>query len=292
MRLIQLPLLLTLVGLCPVAAAQTAWPGARSVAMSGARVALGADNEAITQNPGAVAASSVYAVELGYADDLRDSDRQLSASVLDSQSGELAAGFAYNNFKLRPPWVEAGEERIRGHRFDLSFAGAMGSRASFGLTGRYLILQRQGLSGENTDKSNTFNLDAGLVVQLTDQLTLGLTGQNLAMSKRIEQRFAVAGGLGFRMAGAEAEFDLRYDKRTEKLRYALGAAYVVQRMVALRAGFAHDAATGAWTGSAGLGFISEKVSFDVGGQLCLNPKGSARDKNQQLIVASLRGIFF
>lgn len=276
----------------PAASAQTGWPGVRAVAMGGARVALATDNDAITLNPAGIAAGRMYSVEVGYADDLRDSERLLSASVVDSQTSELAAGFGYHNFKRRPEWAAAGKQRLRGQRFDLALAGATAQQLAFGVSGRYVIVQRQDEAGNNADKFKLFTADAGLVYRPSPHVAVGVSGTNLVPSKRPELRPEVAGGVGFQIVGAEVEFDLRYAARTEKLSYALGLSYAAQRMVAVRLGIRYEDATGAWIGGAGIGFMSEVATLDIGSQLRLNPEGSARDRNEQLFLVSVRGILF
>src|SRR5438477_564148 len=84
--------------------------------------------------PARIALGAVYSLELGYLDDARGSDRRFNASIIDSQAGPLAGGVAYTYSKRRPDDMPSGEDRLVGHRLELSLATKVAENASLGMT--------------------------------------------------------------------------------------------------------------------------------------------------------------
>ena len=63
---------------------------------------LATGNDSIYVNPAGLAMAKIYSIELGYLDDLLGSDRRFNASIVDSQAGPVAGGFAYTYTKRAP----------------------------------------------------------------------------------------------------------------------------------------------------------------------------------------------
>lgn len=266
--------------------------GARSLGLASSQRALGNANEAIFLNPGGLALGQFYSIELGYMDDARGSDRRFNASVVDSQAGQIAAGLSYAYITRRPDELPSGDERVEGHRAELSLATRIFDTAGLGVTGRYLSFSRKLGEEDRPGGFKEFTLDAGVQWRIVETLGIGFAGYNLLNSKLRELPISWGAGLGFMSGGITIEADVRYNAQIGKAMYSGGAGYVIADTVPIRAGLAYDLADDSLTLSLGLGFNVDRFSIDLGYRQRLDGERVNEDDDRRILGASLRATVF
>jgi hypothetical protein len=237
--------------------------GPRMLAL-GAGVGAAEGTEALFVNPAALAAKKRYSVDAMYLTDRRPgldgkAARQdwLASSVVDNSTTQVAAGFAYAK-----PWK--GLES--GMVLRLGLAGTVTEGLLVGVQGNYVDL-----GGADRVKS-TFNMDAGVLYQVTKMVSVGAAGYNLIHTKH-DQTLPQAFGAGFtagwqslRLVG-DWRFDLdrtNPDGKKRTSRYGGGLEYLFDNAVPVRAGFEIDDTSKTKWWSAGLGYVSNRMAVDVG----------------------------
>ncbi len=246
----------TAIALCPTARGDAPVPagipdlvGARGLSI-GAYRGLAAGNDGIFSNAASLAAQRRYSVETQWLLDRAGGDtalQALGASVVDSQSGSVAAGFAYTHV-LSGPWL--------GNLFHLPIAFPLSNSLFAGVTAKY-----QSLDGPASNAMRAINVDASAFWKASSLVGLGVSGYNLLDSghKQIEPR-GVGAGLS---VGDDRRYHLAADWRGDFQRqgkltslYALGGEVLVSDLVPLRAGFLKDETRNASFWSAGLGVVT------------------------------------
>lgn len=244
----------------PAAVHAQTYEGPRLLGFADAQRALASGNDSIYANPAGMATGRLYSIELGYFDDLLGSDRRFNASVVDSQAGPVAGGLAYTYSTRRPDDVPTtSDQRLEGHRVELSLASPLGANAALGTTVRYLTYDRSdgnGFSG--------FQMDAGVQWRLWQGLSLGLVGYNLTNSDRPEMPISWGAGLGWQSQFFSLEADIRYNAQRGEPRYSFAGEVVLFEIVLLRGGGLFDYASKTWAISAGAGISVDKFALDVG----------------------------
>ena len=272
--------------------AQT-YEGPRLLGFADARRALASANDSIYVNPAGMAMARLYSLELGYFDDLLGSDRRFNASVVDSQAGPVAGGLAYTYSNRRPDDAASREQRLQGHRAELSLASRISESAAIGATIRYL-------SFDTTDGNQTIagagfsglQFDVGIQWRLSEGLSLGLVGYNLTHSERPEMPISWGAGIGWQGGVLSLEADVRYDAQVGEPRYSFAAGAVLFEMLLLRGGGMFDYASKTWAISAGAGVSADRIMLDIGfrqrlGDRVLDGYGDAR-----VFGASVRMVVF
>lgn len=251
--------------LAPLGAHAQSYEGARLLGFAEAQRALATGNDAIYVNPAGLAMAKVYSIEVGYLDDLMGSDRRFNASIVDGQAGPVAAGLAYTYTKRAPDAAEGTDERLEGHRTELSLATLVADTAAIGVTARYVTFDRRDGEQDLPDEDfKSFQIDAGIQWRIWEGLSIGLAGYNLTNSKREELPIAWGAGIGYQAEWFSIEGDVRYNAQRGKPRYSLAAGFIVADLFPLRFGATYDYATQGWSISAGVGFVIERFGIDIG----------------------------
>ena len=246
------------------AGAQT-YEGARLLGFADARRALATANDSIYVNPAGMAMGRLYSLELGYFDDLLGSDRRFNASVVDSQAGPLAGGLAYTYSKRRPDDAASPDQRLQGHRAELSLAKRIAESAAIGATVRYLSFEST-VGDQSVEESgfSAIQFDVGIQWRLSQGLSLGLVGYNLTNSDRPEMPISWGAGIGWQSGVLSLEADVRYNAQVGEPRYSFAGGVVLGESLLLRGGGTFDYASRTWAISAGAGVNVERIAFDIG----------------------------
>jgi hypothetical protein len=247
---------------------------ARTLAL-GASIGVAAGNEGIYVNPGAIAARKRYSIEGMLLHDRRGAeniDRFYGASVVDSQTSSITAGFSY----LRDQGA-----LYSGNVFHLALAGNLAEAFHIGVTGKLFNLQ-----GQTSYQAG--NVDAGAFWQVAELFSLGFAGYNLLSGgnsivspKAAGAGFAVGSDRSVQVTGDwRADFDRAGGKTTN--RYSGGAEGLVANLVVLRGGFMHDDTLSTNWWSAGFGVVTPSAALDVG------YRQSTTDTSAREIAATLK----
>jgi hypothetical protein len=269
------------------ASAQEFTQGVRSAGMGEAFTSVASGTNAIYHNPAGAARAVMYSVDASY--EYTPTGNVLSAAVIDSKTNpNVAAGIGYSFYFGR------GDDDIRGHDIRLGLAiPVLPDRISVGVGGRWLIvkdtvLQENEMGEEvNTDVQlmNGPTLDAGIMFKATDQIHLGVAGQNLIpQCSKPECAGAapqkVTGGVGFSSeAGLTVAGDAGVDLSTRAelggentdpaLDAGVGAEYLIGGVVPLRAGYQYRGGFQQHLLTFGAGWRSQVAGIDLGYQLDL-----------------------
>jgi opacity protein-like surface antigen len=265
--------------------------GARALAMGGAQNALGTSTGALYQNPANLAMARVYHFE-GIATLAPQARRQsYGGAVVDSVTNKLAGGFAGTWNTLDPDGLRRTWTDLR-----LGLAYPVSDRISLGATGRYLranqavasgplgaSLASDGTSGQALFDGLTF--DAGITVVPAQSIRLGLVGHNLTNPGSGLVPTTLAGGIGFLFGDLAAELgglaDFSTYSRT-RARLNAGLEYFAAGHFPLRIGYRYDEGQKAHSGSAGLGYVDRKWSFEI------SLRHEFTDASSTFITAALR----
>jgi hypothetical protein len=256
-----------------VAAAETPAPltipdlaGPRTLALQ-AGVGLANGSEALFSNPAALAARKRYVVDTFFLTDRRpgldgSAERQdyFGGAAADSATTGVAAGFGYTR-------AMKGVET--GTLLRLALATQLTRGLSVGVQGNYFDLR----GVERIDKS--FNLDAGLFLQVSPQVSVGAAGYNLlhnehrgVLPRAWAAGFALGSDTSFQVVG---EYRVEVDRARaadgsakSTNRYAVGAEYLFANAVPVRAGFERDETLDTSWWSAGAGYVTQRFVVDLG----------------------------
>src|SRR5512133_3534383 len=206
------PLVATAQSVAPGGVAELAGP--RTIGI-GAALGIASGPDAVYVNPGALAARRRYSAEAQSWFERRGAQTTAqvwTASVADSISSSVAAAAAYGQ-------VTEGIET--GSLYHLALAGPIADGLFLGVAGKYFDL-----TGARSVSAAT--VDAGILWQVADYMSLGVAGYNLApTSQKVDLPRGVGAGIGVGSdRGIQGTFDWRADldrrgKTTN--RYAFGA---------------------------------------------------------------------
>ncbi len=247
----------------------------RTVAMLGAQNAWGGSTNAIFVNPANLPLFRVYHVE-GLAAFSPEARRQsYGGAIADSSTSRLAGGFGGTWSQLDPDGIKRRWTDLR-----LTLAYPLGERVSMGMTGRYLrATQRIGsgpfgaslASGGTREEPivNEFTFDAGVGVQITEQLRLGVSGRNLTAVGNSLAPLVLAGGIGWSTGVFTIEADGLVDFTTRdqaRGRGMLGGEFLLADRVPLRAGYRYDDVMKTHALGLGAGYVDRRFSVELGGR--------------------------
>ncbi len=225
--------------------------GARGLAM-GAYRGVAAGNDGIFTNAASLAARRRYAIETQWMLDRvagSNAFQAYGASVVDSQTGSVAGGFAYTR-------VLSGPEQ--GNLFHVAFAFPLTEGLYLGAAGKYESLE--GPLARRDVRAGT--VDVGAFWQASSLISLGVSGYNLVdtahraiMPRGVGAGLALGDDRRYHVAADwRGDFD-RKDGTTTNL-YAAGAEVLVGDLMPVRAGYVRDETRGASYWSAGLGLVT------------------------------------
>lgn len=233
--------------------------GPRTLGLSAA-IGAATGNDGIYVNPAALAARKRYSLEAGVIVDRRGGqtvDRFIGGSVVDSMSAPVTAGVSY---------LRAQEGRYTGSLVHAALAGPLREKLFLGVTGKWLSVD----SAEGARSTSAATVDAGLLWQVSDLISVGGAGYNLVPIGNDEVAPMGAGAgvaLGndrsFQVTGDwRADFD-RAGKTTN--RWAAGVEVLLGQLVPIRAGWTDDETLDAQWWSMGVGIVTRGgVALDVG----------------------------
>ncbi len=245
---------------------------ARWGATSGALRANSSGITGVWGNPAGLVQSQVYHV--GALAGIWPEARKQSYGIgaMDSVTSRVAAGLGF-------VWTDQDPDGLKRQSQDLRLALAypFSPSVSFGLTGRYLSLEQNGLgplgrsyaSGglEGEPMLKTFSFDAGLRVAPSDSIALGVLGTNLSNPGHGLQPTTVGGGIGvgsrqfFIEADVVADFTTWQDTTTRAMG---GAEFLAGGNFPLRLGYRYDDGLKGHAVSGGLGYIDPSFSVEFG----------------------------
>ncbi len=266
-----------------------AYTSPRSLSLGRAQRALAFGNDAIYINPAGLNATPSYELELGYADDIRGSDRRINLSVADGQSGRVAGALALTYERFRPPEYAEGRRRLEGIRFDVASAVPLGRGMGFGAVARYSDYRL--LDGDDEVENGGaagFTFDAGLQWRLGDGIALGATIQNISAAEVPDLPRAWGAGVGFRNGPVMVEVDIYHPWETRDPEYSAGAAMVLAKRFSFRLGIRYIQGSDDVALSGGMGLINKRFSFDVGYQQIVGPSRQGKDADERMIAGAVR----
>jgi hypothetical protein len=235
---------------------------ARSLAMGGATRASGLANDTIYLNPAAISQIQRYTLSLQGEHDFNTQYDTFGASVLDSTTGPLAAGFGYNRVLIGPSATDGlpGDRRV-GNLFTLAVAVPLSDAIVLGASGKFLHIAEFG------DTHNVATPDVGVLIKAAP-VNLGFVAYNLidVHSRELPRQYGfganVSLGTEFKLEG-----DLVLDTATNptvSLAYRGGVEWEVLPVLALRGGYVEDRILGQRAISGGLGiYIPPGFGIDV-----------------------------
>jgi hypothetical protein len=261
---------LGLVLLSGTAAARTdtvsgAGVGPRALSLGEALRAAAVGSLAIELNPAGLAMSKTYVLEATYGYRGVDSANIVSVSACDSMTPRVAGCFFYNYVGASPG---GGVGDLHMHEAGMTLAMPISDRIFLGWTTRYVDYHQDGASDD--DRDNAIMGDGGLIIRLTDMLSVGVSAINLVGSD--EAMFPRTVGTGLNLSPLpqlNIAADARWDTVDGSGRYGGGVEYFFtggdgQQGYPLRIGYVYDDADGASYITGGLGLMSPKVAIDVG----------------------------
>ncbi|TNF37633.1 MAG: hypothetical protein EP329_02655 [Deltaproteobacteria bacterium] len=221
-------------------------------------------------NPAAMSRARAVIVEGGYSYLEGRSGHGFTAAASDSLTNQyLAMGLAYTYLTGAPNGVDRDGHQLRGALSTAYITPDVGLFAGVGA--RYLGLtvgQDDGQSGESDDV-DAWTVDIGLLLDIASRIRLGVTGANLIDTKSGEAPRRLGLGLGILFdpleVTASLDVDLTgHDGAKTIPRFGFGAEYTFARAFHARVGYVEDQLLGQQRVSAGFGYVSAQVAFDLG----------------------------
>lgn len=245
----------------------------RPLGMGGAQYATGTSTSALMSNPANLTMARVYHLE-GLAAFSPQARRQsYGAAIVDSATNRLAAGLAGK-------WSMVDPDGVRRTWFDLRMALAypLAEKLSVGLGLRYLRLEQpistgplgaSLVSGGTPDSPvvSAFTFDAGMTIQPTEGLKIGITGRNLTNPENGYLPTQVVGAIGYATPKFAVEGDVLTDFTTfgtPKPRAMLGGEYLIAERFPVRGGYRYDVGTNVHSLSLGFGYVDKRFSVEGG----------------------------
>ncbi len=240
--------------------------------LGGAAFSLKDAHDSILLNPASGAFASEYSVHGNFS----SAARTLSASIFDSKSTVVGAGFAYIRRSIEKDDTSklytSGNTEMTYQGLNLSVFGKLQENFGVGLTLRYSIRNKSSSTDLN---AQSWNGDFGAAFKLLPQLTLGAVYKNILGDKKNLEPRLFAGGLSydllpeFTITGGIEKYAASSDTPTfgipndSKINWALGAQYFLKAYsLSLRAGLREAAAWNTQAACAGLTYKKENIQID------------------------------
>lgn len=224
---------------------------ARSMGMAAYRAVVG-ENDVIFYNPAALAAEKRFTVSLGglmYRVGADTDGTMFGASVVDSVSSPMAAGFSYNYVTT----LGYSTKGAFGGMLNLALASAVGEYLYVGVTATYLNLY------SDLGSISATTVTAGALVRAGTLVRASFIGYNLINTYHQDMLpVGMAAGLSF---GPDRTFHVNLDwyrefgaENVHADRWAAGAEVFIGEIASLRGGWLYDAGGNQqwWSGGAGV----------------------------------------
>ncbi|MFH2006909.1 MAG: hypothetical protein ABI333_10025 [bacterium] len=254
----------------------------RSLALGGSLRAAPTGASALFLNPAGMALVRSYQITAFYDFHIRKNGHVAHSSVVDSVASKwVCAGLYYNLLIMRPDVFERGQQKKLslkqdGHETGIALAVPLGSRFSIGATVKYIYYKARvdmpGAEGEGStehtvDKISNVGMDVGILVRITEGLSVGVTGMNLVPQKSIYSPMSMGMGVAYGYKSTFlAAFDVLLDfssKESVTVDIHGGAELFLGGKYAIRVGTMHKGLLGATYLTAGFGYINPKAGVDI-----------------------------
>jgi hypothetical protein len=256
---------------------------ARSAALGGALHALGGGTAAPFLNPANMGLARVYHIGV-IGQFLPEAARQVYGGAIVDSTRRFSGGVGLVGGFIDPDGIDRSYLDFR-----LALAFAITERVHFGLAGRYLNLDQEGLgplgasraSGGLVDPDdeplgrdalvNALTFDAGFTLRAVEGLHISAFGQNLSFPDNSLLPTLVGGGVGW----AAGDFSIEADGLADLASYAdpsprvmVGGEYLVAHRVPIRLGYRFDALAASGFDashalSGGLGYVDTSFSVEA-----------------------------
>jgi hypothetical protein len=240
--------------------------------LGGAAYSLKGAHDSVLLNPASGAFASEYSVHGNFS----SAARTLSASIFDSKSTALGAGFAYIRRNVEKDDASkvytAGDHEMDYQGLNLSLFGKLQENFSIGLSGRYSIRNKSSSSDLN---AKSFNGDFGAAFKIVPELTLGVVYKNILGDKKNLEPRILAGGLSYDLlpeltiTGSLEKYSATSNAPSfsvpdeSKLSWAVGLQYSMKvNGLNLRAGLREAATWNTKIACAGIGYARENIQVD------------------------------
>jgi hypothetical protein len=259
--------------------------GPREIALGEAMRGAATGASAIGLNPAGLPLNRELVFEGGYGYRLADQASLLGVSACDSTNA--MPGCFYYQYAGSSPELAGMTQSRRTHLAGTSIGYPVTPRVFFGSSVKYFNFDSD-VMGES--KASGFNWDIGTTFRISDVVNIGAAGYNLWGADSPEFPRAVGGGVLARPTSSLAfSFDARWklDGDDHSARYGGGAELFLrpsggQSGFPIRAGALRDNGLDATYLSAGAGYASMKVAFDVAARVAVT--GS----EDTMFIASMR----
>ncbi len=281
--------------LIPSVAGAQQWQSARLIGRTGAQRAQAGGTDALVLNPAGMALDKKYIIEMGYADDFRQGLRRFNVSITDGQAGPVAGGVSYTYGRTSPEDPFDGEEQLEGHRIEGGLAVAVPKLPGFAMGANLRGLFFQAINtSEDSDLEdlNEFTFDVGIQWRVSEQVAIGVSGQNLTNIDREEAPLRVGGGVGVTFGDFELEGDGVYDLFIDNVILSASAAYTLSKVVPVRGGVVWDPESQEIGFSVGAGVMLGPVGIDVAYAQRLTNNDDSEGDDQRIFVVGIRGVLF
>jgi hypothetical protein len=250
--------------------------GPRTIGLS-STIGTASGNEGLVVNPGAIAARRRYSVDLGGLLDRRDATNVgevATFSVVDGITTGITTGVA---------WSRIFEGVHQGDIYTLALAGSPGQGLFVGASGKWLQLTGP------TGKTDRVTMDAGLLWQASQYVSVGVAGYNLVPThnEALAPRGMGAGlAIGTdRLVQVTGEWSADLDAPKTLNRYAAGVEALLGQQFPLRVGYVHDEKLDTRWWSVGAGAVQRRFGIDVGYRQGID------DPQARVLAASIKGYF-
>lgn len=291
--LVGIPSLLAAL-LHPGPASGQEWSSPRLTAMANAQRASASGTDALFANPGGLSFPGAYFGEVGYADDFRETDRRIHVSLADSAINQIVSGgVAFTYGRARPVGSSDDSVLLEGYRLDAGVALKGGDSFGIGIAVRGFDYNRL-VDGQFADDQSRdlgeVSFDIGFQWIINENFRIGVVGENLTNPERTELPLTVGGGLAFSYEAFTVEGNGFWENLPgpDRGQLALGASFVIAKLVPIRAGALYDFLEEEVGLSGGLGIQAGRVAFEAAYQARVANASDFRDDDERLFVSSLR----
>jgi hypothetical protein len=208
-------------------------------------------------NPAGMSRVRQYALEASYSFLNRRDGHAFGATAVDSSTNDwLGMGLGYHYVISKVDGKDRDGHSIR--------AGTSTAYRNDDFT----IAAGAGIRYVSLSDTEYFTIDAGVVLDIMNIVRLGAVGQNLIDTKApAEAPRRIGFGAAVTIADFEVEFDLDLDLQNKPddvlLTYAIGAQYMFEKMIVIRAGFLLDHENTHQRLSGGASYVSERLAVDA-----------------------------
>jgi hypothetical protein len=253
--------------------------GARSLAMGNAFRAVGTSNDAIAENPAALALSKRY--ELGGLFALANGAPATywGASVVDAATVETALGFSYTHVASSQSGADPSGQRISGSTTRVAFSYPLSDTLFIGAgLGWYTYSYTASPTRPSAYLANSATPDVGLLLKPAEIITIAAVGYHLInvgnpvlLPRQLAGALAIGSDSTFHISG---DILVNLTDPNKPIDYHLGGEYLLSQILALRAGYMFQGIPRANFLSGGFGLVVSSIGLDFAFSQNL---GNARD---------------